>query len=137
METYFIGAGPGMYGSKTALKYNTYYYSKYLQGLENPAMSGTTTHPQNQILLVLSELGILGMIIFAMLMLYLIFCVIKIKLKDNHPDRILLVYIGSGILLHIVGRMIIKSTFTMNQSLLYLLFILPIMLVYKNKKQLI
>ena len=119
------------------MQFLTYYYSKYLYDLEHPLWFGAIISPQNQILLVLSELGVFGIIIFTMLILYLIICVIKIKLSNIDPETILLFYMANGLLLHIVGRMIIRSTFTMNQSLFYLLLILPVLMLYKNKKQII
>jgi len=132
MDNYIFGAGPGMYGSATAIEHGTYFYTKYLQRLEHPLWTGTILSPQNQILIVLSEVGVIGIVVFTFLIVAIIVFAMKFD-KKTHKDNILFGYYYIGILSHIVGRMFVLDTFTMNQSLLYLLYLMPVILINDYK----
>jgi general stress protein CsbA len=136
MQFYYLGAGPGMYASKTAMEYNTYFYNRYIKYLEEyHDYSGTINDPFNQILTVLSEVGPLGLIIFALILWYLTVTAMQYNANESNSYNLLLLYVYSGLLLHLVGRLIVHETFIMNQSLLLLLFIYPLVsYTHQNKR---
>ena len=132
-NNYFIfGAGPGNFGSRVGAGRNTPLYNKYMEPLNWINQdSGTINDPNNQIQTIMSELGLFGLTGFMLLIIFMLFHIIKFnKIKKGYE---LLYYLFIGEFFQICSRFLVEDVFFMNNSLLIILFIFP--LIYKMNNE--
>jgi len=128
IPTLWLGAGPGMYSSNVAQNTFTYFFKKYMVYLMDMFKGhGTINDPLNQIHMVWSELGYLGLIVFMFMTIYVGVVGIQAYNNAEKKDR-WIPYIYIGVYMHIWGRFVIVDTFFMNDSLLLLIVVFPFLL---------
>lgn len=136
MDVPILGAGPGMFASSVALKYNTDWSKKYIQipyyfKLRSIDMS-TFNRPTSSFLTFLGDIGILGLVIVYYFYFYLLY--FNIKVFKNTSSSLIFTYslIGYSLGINILMTSFIIDVF--GGSYFLYLFILTTSILYKNSK---